>query len=375
VGVSVGLTIKKTGNIKSTSHQFGIALFMMIGTCVVYTGGLSSSVLGWICIAPLGAMLIGGGGPALLWSSFTVLLILTIFILGFFGSSFESEVPEKYLDYFLLTTSIGLAPVVAWMCYAFEFGKTQALGKLSSSEKELSRVRKDSAINSMAFSIAHEVNSPLTTINLAANRVLKLLEREEVDKKALSDKLIIINSVTERVFNLTRGLGYFSLAQARDEKMVTTIGKIMKKVMKTSSRMITSQKIKIELHTGEDDRLLGTKFECLYGPFISAIQNLIDEAAHNISVDKNSKIDVYIKVVEDNLVISIGDSGGPISEAVTKFLEHPFEEGSKLKSGLGLRLGIAVNLITMHDGKIDSGVLSSHERFIVKVPMELKKAA
>lgn len=373
VGLTAAYTIKITGNIHSTSHQFGVSLLLMIGSSVLVTGGLDSTALSWLCIAPLGGMLISGIRPAILWTIITTSLIIILFVANLLGHTFISQVPTQYLVYFYFLTSVGFAPVIVWMCYAFEFCKTDALNKLSYSEKELSKVRKESALNSMAFSVAHEVNSPLSTIHLSSNRCIKLLEAESINEELIKEKLIIINSVTERIFNLTKGLGYFSQthSQTKDEKVMTTIGAVMDTAIKTSRRMVICQKT--ELNFIMIDELYNEPFECLYGPFLSAIQNLVEESAHCTIGTDHSKVDVYVTKNNQQLIICIGDSGGAIPIAVTRFLENPFEESTKLRAGLGLRLGIAVNLINMHNGSIISGTDSNKERFILRVPIKMSQ--
>ena len=116
---------------------------------------------------------------------------------------------------------------------------------------------------------------------------------------------------------------------------------------------------------------------CHGGQVNQVVLNLVVNAAHAIA-DKNKAtgtpepgvITVKTRVEDGFAVISIGDTGGGIPEAIRTRIFEPFFTTKEVGRGTGQGLSIAHNVIKAHGGKLDFVTeLGRGTTFSVRLPL------
>ena len=120
---------------------------------------------------------------------------------------------------------------------------------------------------------------------------------------------------------------------------------------------------------------------CHGGQVNQVVLNLVVNAAHAIA-DRNKAqgttekglITVTTRIEDGFAVISIGDTGGGIPEAIRKRIFEPFFTTKEVGRGTGQGLSIAHNVIKAHGGKLDFVTeLGKGTTFNVRLPLATPK--
>jgi signal transduction histidine kinase len=116
---------------------------------------------------------------------------------------------------------------------------------------------------------------------------------------------------------------------------------------------------------------------CHGGQVNQVVLNLVVNAAHAIADNNKARgttekglITVTTRIENGFAVISIGDTGGGIPEAIRKRIFEPFFTTKEVGRGTGQGLSIAHNVIKAHGGKLDFVTeLGKGTTFNVRLPL------
>ena len=114
---------------------------------------------------------------------------------------------------------------------------------------------------------------------------------------------------------------------------------------------------------------------CHGGQINQVVLNLVVNAAHAIAdkvkgTPEKGLITVTTCIEDGFAVISIGDTGGGIPEAIRKRIFEPFFTTKEVGRGTGQGLSIAHNVIKAHGGKLDFVTeLGKGTTFNVRLPL------
>lgn len=261
----------------------------------------------------------------------------------------------------------------------------QAYGELENAQSQVIQQEKMASIGQLAAGVAHEINNPIGFIisNLdslrgymgkiakffkvqeeAVGELARVCEEESVTEKAAglfsemkeakrAFKIDYIIHDTEdlldetldgagRVKNIVQGLKGF--ARMANESMLANINEGIESTM----HIIWNElKYKATLIKDFGDIPL-TK--CNPGQLNQVFMNLLVNASQAIEV----KGDIHVKTwaEEENIFVSIGDTGSGIPpEALTKIFD-PFYTTKEVGKGTGLGLSISYDIIKKHGGEI-----------------------
>ena len=230
------------------------------------------------------------------------------------------------------------------------------------------------SIGRLAAGVAHEINTPIQYLNdsvyfirdamqdlLAHNAKLAAMLPEPPDpdediedlKKDLPPALDRVVEGLARIAEIVRSMKEFSHVDQREMARVD----LNRAINSTLIIARTEYKYIAELETEFADLPLVT---CHGGQINQVVLNLVVNAAHAIA-DRNKalgttekgRITVKTRIEDGFAVISIGDTGGGIPEAIRKRIFEPFFTTKEVGRGTGQGLSIAHNVINAHGGKLD----------------------
>ena len=180
----------------------------------------------------------------------------------------------------------------------------------------------------MLSGISHDLRTPLTRLKLQ----LSFLKQQDLAKKMSGD--------IEEMERMLNEYLEFSRYQKNEETEMANINEVIKKIVEKYE----GKEININLEEN-------LKINMRLNSFKRCLINLID---NGLSYGK--KIEIFAKKTVNNIIIFIDDNGPGISEKEYQNVMKPFYRIDKSrgqnKSGVGLGLSIANDIIRSHGGNI-----------------------
>jgi len=247
------------------------------------------------------------------------------------------------------------------------------------------------SIGRLAAGVAHEINTPIQYLNDSVYFIRDAMQDLLAHNAKLAAALPVAPEPDEDIEDLKR-----ELPPALD-RVVDGLARIAEIVrsMKEFSHVDQREMARIDLNRAINSTLviarseykyiaeLKTDFQelplvtCHGGQVNQVVLNLVVNAAHAIA-DKNKAmgttekglITVTTRIEEGFAVISIGDTGGGIPDAIRKRIFEPFFTTKEVGRGTGQGLSIAHNVIKSHGGKLDFVTeLGKGTTFNVRLPL------
>lgn len=236
------------------------------------------------------------------------------------------------------------------------------LKELKETQVQLINSEKMASLGQLIAGVAHEINTPLASINSNNSIIAKLIKK--IDDEDIAETLKDINEIDKeavmRISNMVKSLKQF----VRLDEAELQEADINKELDLTLNLMRHETKNKIEIIKNYTDL-----------PLIKCYPNMLNQVFMNIlinacqSIEKSGKITISTEFNANNLIVKIKDNGkGIASDKIDKI----FTAGYTTKGvgvGTGLGLAISEKIIQKHNGKIGvKSELSKGSEFIITIP-------
>ena len=238
----------------------------------------------------------------------------------------------------------GLAESEMCLPYAIEQLKT-TVQDLAVSNKELNQTKealiqseKMASMGQLAAAIAHEVNNPLGVVLMYAH----LLLDEYDDNPKLKPDLELITQQADRCKKIVAGLLHFA-RQNKVSPKKTNIVEMIDGCLKTVTK---PDNVTISVKRGMEDPYA----EIDTDQVVQVITNLIINGI--TAMQDGGTITVETEGDENQVSISVTDTGVGIPEENLSKIFEPFFTTKQLGKGTGLGLSVAYGIIKMHRGHI-----------------------
>jgi len=330
--------VQKQNNKISDSKAFLLLLFdtSQLGLLLFLTGGIFNP----FAILILAPVIISASYLPVFWtillSTFSIFLILIINF-NFIPLNLNQQffVPDIY-NHGLIISLIITIIFIAVYAYLFANSSRKISQALSETKLQLSNQKKITEIGSLSAAAVHEFSTPLNTIFLILNDLLK--EKILIKDKNLLKDVELLKSQAERCKEILLKLSKnpHNLRDNFFEKIkIVDLIKLNFEKFNTNKKLIISNLIK-----GEDAKIF-FKDEIMY-----AIGNIIQ----NSIIYSKRLVSVEIKILYNELILTIADDGDGFSREIIDKLGEPYV--SKNKKGMGIGIFIAKNLIENMNGNV-----------------------
>ncbi len=270
---------------------------------------------------------------------------------------------------------------------------------LQATQTQLVESEKMASLGQLTAGIAHEINNPINFVtgNISPLKrdiedIVSMFEKfqglakspnVESDLKEALDYCEDLESdfIFEEVFNLVngieegalrtkdivQGLRNFSRTDEEDFKRADIEDGIDSTLMLLKNNL--KDRVKIIRHYGEVGEI-----DCLPGKLNQVFMNILNNAGQ--AIEGPGEINITTAKINDQQVqISIKDSGKGMTEETKKRLFEPFFTTKDVGEGTGLGLSITYGIIEKHNGKIDvESALGEGTTFMITLPIDQPKA-
>lgn len=238
-----------------------------------------------------------------------------------------------------------------------------AMDELSEKQQMLVQVSKMSALGEMAGGIAHEINTPLTTISLNTELMEAYIDSEDAMKPLLN-----IRSTVARISKIIQGLKRFSHAGKGQVGSLATFGNLVEDTLCLCGEKLKHSSIEFRWDHAADDTVL----LCQPEQIVQILLNLISNAVDAIKGTESPWIKVAVNELEDEIEITVENSGPAIPAEVRAKLMQPFFTTKEVGKGTGLGLSISSGIAKAHGGSLTLAENSEHTRFVLRLPPPTK---
>ena len=208
----------------------------------------------------------------------------------------------------------------------------------------------------------HELKTPLSSVRL----MLELLEEEE-DPQQRKDLTSRIIDEMDRLNHLTSDL---ALLVKMDRGLIDRMDKVnivnlLSEVIWQMSVLADNKKVSIEAEIPSRSVFVVGSKSLLKSLFINLLDNALKYSP------ERAKITVTLQEQEENVLITVADEGEGIPEEQREKVFQDFYRATSKADGLGLGLGIALEVVKFHDGRL---WLEPNQPHGLKVNVALRKA-
>jgi len=224
-----------------------------------------------------------------------------------------------------------------------------ALGSRNDYDDKRIHASKLQTLGELAASIAHEINTPLTSIKGYNHQFkMELTESEKPDKSLLVNFSERIAFNLDRVAQITKVLRSFSRDSSREE-----IGTVSLKEVFEDTLTLLKHHLKaggMDLVTDipkEDVKVRGNLVQ-----LSQLLVNLLTNARDACLESKTRKILMGFSIIEEKVQIWVEDTGPGISEELAAEIYRPFFTTKSAGSGTGLGLYISQLIAEKHSTKL-----------------------
>lgn len=200
------------------------------------------------------------------------------------------------------------------------------------------------SLGRVAAGIAHEIRNPLSGINIYLNAMEKLYIRSDLEK--MKDVIVKIQSASSKIESVIKRVMDFS-KPSEPKRIHIDIHKPIEEAVGLSSVMLRKAGIKVETI------LMEGLPSCYADPQLieQVILNLITNAAEAMKdILKEKKIEISTSRQDDNIRITVSDSGPGIPPSLRQKVFDPFYTTKSGSSGIGLSL--SHRIIQDHKGRL-----------------------
>ncbi|MBW2276860.1 MAG: PAS domain-containing protein [Deltaproteobacteria bacterium] len=221
----------------------------------------------------------------------------------------------------------------------------QDLTEVRQLQKQVIHTEKLATLGQIAAGVAHELNNPLTSITVYGNYLLNRLEGDI--EQADTERLRRIVEAAERIQSFTKDLVAYARPSGEEPTLVQ-LGELIERAMSFCEHLIGEHSADVTLDVAENvPPVYGIR-----GQLEQVFVNLLTNACHSLPEGGGSVAVAANPTGDDQVLITIEDSGHGISAEHVEHVFEPFFSTKDQGEGTGLGLSIVRNILDNHHAEI-----------------------
>ena len=230
---------------------------------------------------------------------------------------------------------------------------------------------KMATLGEMAGGIAHEINNPLSIIQLLSKQMEELAIEGTISTEEIQRVSGKIDSTVQRISKITRGLLAFSRGNGGDPFAKERVGKLLDDTLVLCQEKIKKNSVNLELILPPEDIWI----ECRTVQISQVILNLIGNAIDAVENLTEKWICLEVLNRGNEIEIQITDSGNGIPTELRDKILSPFFTTKPIGKGTGLGLSVSKGIIEDHHGKLMLNTNCKNTQFVIVLPCKGQQVA
>ena len=217
--------------------------------------------------------------------------------------------------------------------------------ELREAQDGLVHAAKMAALGQMSAALAHEINQPLTALQmqLGSLRLLAGSGRPE----AVRDGLQRIDGLLQRMAALTGHLKTFARKTPAGLSERLCLGDVLEQALQLLAPRMRSEQVELRTQIDDEAEVLGDAIR-----IEQVILNLLHNALDAMADSEPRILLVRIAREDDGCLLSVEDSGGGIAEETLGRVFEPFFTTKPVGQGTGLGMPVVHGILRDHQGAI-----------------------
>lgn len=240
--------------------------------------------------------------------------------------------------------------------------------QLEIQKKTVSRTSKMATLGEMAGNIAHEINTPLTTIAILSQSVSRQTNLAQPSIVKIADAAMKIETVTARIARIASGLRTFSRDSDSEPMAVTSLRSIVEDTLDFCNEKFRMNQIPLYCQIDQSHFI-----NCRPVQMSQVLLNLISNSFDAIVGTNEPWVKIESSLQDSNLCIRVLDSGKGISTELANRIMEPLFTTKPAGKGTGLGLSISKSIIEAHQGRLEIEQNNRHTCFIITLPLPIQQ--
>jgi PAS domain S-box-containing protein len=236
-------------------------------------------------------------------------------------------------------------------------------------QQALIQSAKMTSLGEMAGGIAHEINTPLAVISVAANQIGTYLGMQPPNTEKVAYKLEQIESTVQRISQIVRGLRAFSRNSVPDERESCSVKQIISDTVSFCSEKFKAEGINLEIKVTDDFFV-----SCVPTQVSQIILNLLNNAHDAVEVLSEKWVSIELEGKNNVVYLRVTDSGSGIQPDIVSRMMEPFFTTKEVGKGTGLGLSISKGIAESFNGSVTYSLHRGHTSFVVALPFAEPKS-
>ncbi|MBI9044607.1 MAG: PAS domain S-box protein [Anaerolineaceae bacterium] len=249
-------------------------------------------------------------------------------------------------------------------------GTLQDIDNRKKIEETLLASEKMAGVGMLAAGVAHEINSPLQVITGLSRRMLRKLDKKDLDIPRMKHDLENLEKNSWRVANIVRSLLSYSHISL-DMVQKNNLNEIIKDTLVLTEHQFSSWS-NIQLKTDLQENL--PDLTCERNSLIQVLINLINNGRDAMPKGGEICLRTRFDVDEKVFLLEVSDTGEGIVDKDIKHIFDPFFTTKKLGEGTGIGLSISKEIVESHGGTIGvKSFIHQGTTFSIQLPEDSPK--
>jgi len=236
--------------------------------------------------------------------------------------------------------------------------------ELRDKQEQLVQAGKLATLGELTTGVAHELNNPLNNIGLYIGNVIDRVHLGKLEPEQVLDDLEKAMAQVRKATEIISHLRTFGRASTVTVERVD-VDDVIERSLSLMHEQLRLRAIEVDLDLSPDELVvLGNPIQ-LEQVFI----NLLTNARDALAEAPERKIRISSRLEEDEIQISLADSGAGIPEEIQSRIFDPFFTTKETGAGTGLGLSITYSIVKEHGGEIALAPSPGGAQFEVALPL------
>lgn len=230
-------------------------------------------------------------------------------------------------------------------------------------EELLYHSAKMSSLGEMAAGMAHEINTPLAIISIAAEQI-RTASGEADNNNIVLKKADQIIATVAKIAQIITSLRSYSRSSINDAIDEIILSKTIDETITLCQERLTQHQIELRVDIPKNLKVFS-----LNSHLLQILLNLINNSVDAINNTEKPWIQIAVEILPSTVKLMITDSGNGIPKLIQEKMMRPFFTTKSPGKGTGLGLGISQRLAENMKAKLYFDASYTNTRFIIELPL------